>query len=162
MSAGVLAILSSPNVPHSYLSLVHREGSRAASTILNLSARWSSHGTAGRSWSSSTGSASRACCVTAPLLWTGWTSRPTKLCWQPAASISAPSSWTRKMWCIWTSAMQQVGFHLSVGTHVCILLFYVFHLFFLFHLPVLWFCTPSTVPCLNNSKCTSSSRLSIQ
>lgn len=44
---------------------------QASFTILKTTGRWSSHGTVGRFWSSSTASASRACCVTAPLLWTG-------------------------------------------------------------------------------------------
>lgn len=63
----------------------------------------------GKFWSNSTASGRRACCVTAPLSWTGLTSRPTRLCWLPAAPISAPSSSIRRMWCTLTSATQQVG-----------------------------------------------------
>lgn len=72
----------------------------ASLSIACFPRQWSSHGTVGRSWTSSITNASRACYATALLWWTVWTLRHTKLCWQPVASIFAPSSWSRKMWYI--------------------------------------------------------------
>lgn len=124
----------------------------AYSTILKPSRRWTSHGTVGRFWSSWTGNASRGCCVTAPLLWTVWTLKPTRLFWQPAACTSAPSSWNRKMLCIWTSATQQVGSRLAVISHFYLLLQYKFH-FVYFLLCSALIMQNITTLCVNNSKC---------
>lgn len=100
---------------HVFLSVFHRAPTPASLfRQLKPPGPWTSHGTVGRFWSSLIGNADRACCATAPLLWTGWTLKPTKLCWQPAVFTSAPSFWTRKMLCIWTSAMQQAGSRLTL------------------------------------------------